>query len=778
MYLCVLSALNPSEAGPVAFTSDDAEEITSVAHEIAAEVVALLGPGHTIPLTQAVIEESLLESASDPTDWLKAYTGRERYDCTEDNFYYTGVVIGPQAWQAPVELRRVERFSYDYDTWDTLVVDGGDGTEERTKAVTRYGGKGAPFFCWEGPYLYFKDWMRHACPPISRWDDATFIQQFFLLVDSDHGDCRHRRDLSGLPPCISFQELFVEARSGSANTAAAVAAGARGRDLWPALARDFGAWMATRPDLYVPVPTSPPLARPPSTFPPLLPQSPLPPGAHTLTLFHSLPPEVLLQILPLLPLQDLCSLLLLSRSVPALFRPLLDETLWHHVHHGALYWVLPVPGVPGECRRAARVAKKWVAAAAGRPARGYRRPRLEGLPLDAIPARVPHLGLDAEPQAPVGDRAGVQGALGGAGGLEVRARIKKAPVKTKVKAKPAVKKAPVVKAKAKPLPKKAAGKAKVPTPKKAAAPKKATVPKKATAPKKAVVPKKAIAPKKGTVVGASKKKVAFPPKKQATKAKPAPSKARPVTKGKVPTKAKPSAKPSAKSEPRARKAAAVGPGTSNVRKDLVSGIPDFDAMNIRGGSLCGGQSLFYDYTEGESTVKLADNGFDIKSNAGFKAPAGAVCEHILELNILKDVMAESPGGPCQQIVDKFQCTDKPTAAEIKALVAPLVKIINGKNVNVVFAQKSSLEAQKGLIVEQALGRGSGLDVPGLDTANKALRLQGANDYLTRTSNGADGPNTLQVAANLDAEIQKTFPGTKAKVVDEWKKVLNLAKASA
>ncbi|KAJ7465674.1 hypothetical protein FB451DRAFT_1561409 [Mycena latifolia] len=362
---------NPSEAGPVAFISDDAEEITSVAHEIAAEVVALLGPGHTIPLTQALIEESLLESVSDPSDWLKAYTGRERYDCTEDNFYYTGVVIGPQAWQAPVELRRVERFSYDYDTWDTLVVEGGDGTEERTKAVTRYGGKGAPFFCWEGPYLYFKDWMQQACPAISRWDDATFIQKFFLLVDSDHGDCWHRRDLSGLPPCISyggmenthamesFQELFVEARSGSANTAAAVAAGARARDLWPALARDFGAWMATRPDLW---------PAPPSAFPPLLPQSPLPPGAHTL--FHSLPPEVLLQILPLLPLQDLCSLLLLSRSVPALFRPLLDETLWHHVHHGALYWVLPVPGVPGECRRAARVAKKWVSAAAGRRARG------------------------------------------------------------------------------------------------------------------------------------------------------------------------------------------------------------------------------------------------------------------------------------------------------------------------------------------------------------------------------------------------------------------------
>jgi hypothetical protein len=76
----------------------------------------------------------------------------------------------------------------------------------------------------------------------------------------------HRRSISGLLPCISYggmekteedgeiQELFRAARSGSNNTAAAIAAGARGRNLGPPMALDFGAWMVTRPDLYVPLP--------------------------------------------------------------------------------------------------------------------------------------------------------------------------------------------------------------------------------------------------------------------------------------------------------------------------------------------------------------------------------------------------------------------------------------------------------------------------------------------------------------------------------------------
>ncbi|KAJ7763705.1 hypothetical protein B0H16DRAFT_1687802 [Mycena metata] len=142
---------------------------------------------YTINSIQTILEETLLLFAEDRSGWLIEYTGRKRYDCMEDNFYYTGVVIGPQAWQAKVELRRVEGFLYDHEHWDTVVVDCGDGKEERTKAVTHYGGKGAPFFCWERPYLYFKDWLRHSCPSIALWDDVVFAEQFFRLIDSDHG---------------------------------------------------------------------------------------------------------------------------------------------------------------------------------------------------------------------------------------------------------------------------------------------------------------------------------------------------------------------------------------------------------------------------------------------------------------------------------------------------------------------------------------------------------------------------------------------------------------
>ncbi|KAJ7872956.1 hypothetical protein B0H13DRAFT_2669335 [Mycena leptocephala] len=363
MYFCVLSALNPSEAGPVSFTYDDPEEVTTLAQEMATEVVAILGPGYNTTSIQTILEETLTMISE---DWLKEYTGRKRYDCMEDNFYYTGVVIGPHGGQAKVELRRVEGFSYDYKRWDTMVVDCGDGKQERIKAITHYGGKGAAFFCWERPYLYFKDWLRHSCPPIALWDDAVFAEQFFRVVNSDHGDCLHRRSISGLLPCISYggmekteedgeiQELFRAARSGSNNTAAAIAAGARGRNLRPPMALDFGAWMVTRPDLW-PWPTPSPASTP----------SRLQIEAGIPTVFNTLPPEILIQILPLLPLPDLLALQLLSRSVAGLVSSLLDETLWQHVHYADFRWVLPVAESKGEVRRANRAAMKWCSKSAG-----------------------------------------------------------------------------------------------------------------------------------------------------------------------------------------------------------------------------------------------------------------------------------------------------------------------------------------------------------------------------------------------------------------------------
>ncbi|KAJ7465656.1 hypothetical protein FB451DRAFT_1487248 [Mycena latifolia] len=141
--------------------------------------------------------------------------------------------------------------------------------------------------------------------------------------------------------------------------------------------------------------------------------------------------------------------------------------------------------------------------------------------------------------------------------------------------------------------------------------------------------------------------------------------------------------------------------------------------------------------------RLQDNEFDLGAKETFTKPEGSVCEHVLELNILRDVM-ERPGAHATSFLT---CAGEPTpGTEFKKRIAPLVKIIHTKSLNVVLTQKASLEGQKDLIVARALGRGTNLDVPG------------------RRTEGVTSPNTLQVAAKLDAAIQGEFPGTRARVV--------------
>ncbi|KAJ6577607.1 hypothetical protein B0H19DRAFT_1370758 [Mycena capillaripes] len=145
----------------------------------------------------------------------------------------------------------------------------------------------------------------------------------------------------------------------------------------------------------------------------------------------------------------------------------------------------------------------------------------------------------------------------------------------------------------------------------------------------------------------------------------------------------------------------VDAGTSNVRKEQVKDIRDFQAITLR-------KSDFYDYTDGVATTHLTTTGFNLKTKTPFTRPADTTCEHILELNILKDVM-ESPGGVCDQIAAKFatnlnipdlsDCEIAELAPEdlkkrndaleqrakdVKTLTDPIVKAINDKALNLVF----------------------------------------------------------------------------------------------
>ncbi|KAJ7291568.1 hypothetical protein C8J57DRAFT_1044772, partial [Mycena rebaudengoi] len=161
----------------------------------------------------------------------------------------------------------------------------------------------------------------------------------------------------GVLPCVSyggiektqsdgFQQIFLNAQTQSTSTAAAIASGTRGRDLWTALGVDFGVWMAVRPDLW-----------PSNSLEVQITAVQL--DSEFTTPFHSLPAEILIQILPCLSLADLISTILVSRSVARLIIPMLDETLWNHVHYGDLRWILPVPAVQGEVERAHKAAATW-----------------------------------------------------------------------------------------------------------------------------------------------------------------------------------------------------------------------------------------------------------------------------------------------------------------------------------------------------------------------------------------------------------------------------------
>ncbi|KAJ7320710.1 hypothetical protein DFH08DRAFT_753930 [Mycena albidolilacea] len=368
-HLCLLTALSPRRDGPNYF-SYRGDELKQLTRTMAKEVVAILGEDDNIDTIKAVIEESLEASSSrQGAAWLEEHLGRPRDNAWppeplnfEDIYFDTAVVIGYDEHRTRPVLRRVNDFNFELNCWNTLLLDSKDGGETRILAQTADGlQRGDPFFCWERPYQYFEAWMR---PSLTSRGIHAFIDDFFRLVDSnrptsaddDDDDC------SGLLKCISyggiekayngsFQWTFAEARTGSAHTAAAIAAGARRKDLWPAFAEDFGTWMAMRPDIWPCVPSGLLLA-----------------SSSTIELhaehagpsvFHKIPPEVFIQILRLLSLPDLRVLLQLSHTISGLVRSLLDETLWHHVHHGDLRWILPVEGVKGEVDRANDAARGW-----------------------------------------------------------------------------------------------------------------------------------------------------------------------------------------------------------------------------------------------------------------------------------------------------------------------------------------------------------------------------------------------------------------------------------
>ncbi|KAJ6522984.1 hypothetical protein DFH09DRAFT_1096929 [Mycena vulgaris] len=403
-HLCLLSALSASCAGPFEFVSKG--DRGDLARKIAMQIVTNSEEGHSLDAIQDMLEESLkLSHDQEGAAWMEEYLGWPREHAWprlpmefEDPYFDIALVIGrdpdDSGEHADEVLKRVDDSDEDREWWETLITIG-----YNAQSVMEDAAAGIRFFCWERPYQYFESWMRHSCPSLASLGGEAFAEQFHRVVDSMGFEQKYfsyvqitststgpadssrearinkKTDFTGLTSCISyggierthagsFQNEFVEARTQSTNTAAAIASGARGKDLWPAFALDFNAWMAMRPVNSKIYPMFDDLRKPSW---PTVPSSSV--SASTINLdserpthstqFHTIPPEVLVQVLQLVSVSNVLSLLQLSRGISERVKPLLDETLWHHVHHGDLRWILPVPEVKGEVNRANEAVKGW-----------------------------------------------------------------------------------------------------------------------------------------------------------------------------------------------------------------------------------------------------------------------------------------------------------------------------------------------------------------------------------------------------------------------------------
>jgi hypothetical protein len=185
-YLCILSGLSPSDAGPTNFapsTSRDDEttselSIDELATAMAAEIVDIWGSQTVMDMSAAetIVEASLTLSVTESYDfwwWLEDYLGRQNGwpgnqpepPDIEDKYFRTAVVISTPPQRREIVLRRAENYETEQQSWPTVVINNADD-EQRVQNVNDqpyYGmERGMPFFCWERPYRYFEEWMRYS----------------------------------------------------------------------------------------------------------------------------------------------------------------------------------------------------------------------------------------------------------------------------------------------------------------------------------------------------------------------------------------------------------------------------------------------------------------------------------------------------------------------------------------------------------------------------------------------------------------------------------------
>ncbi|KAL0950738.1 hypothetical protein HGRIS_007512 [Hohenbuehelia grisea] len=171
----------------------------------------------------------------------------------------------------------------------------------------------------------------------------------------------------------------------------------------------------------------------------------------------------------------------------------------------------------------------------------------------------------------------------------------------------------------------------------------------------------------------------------------------------------------------------------------------------------GGNAPHYKYTDGQTAATVATT---------TTAPPDTTCEHIMEIQMLKQVL-ESAGGPCDQLA-KAGADDKQA---MRAKFKQVTDIINSAP-NLVFAD-NTLEKQKGDMVNKAQSGRKYKNNPKKPDANLKSRLTAVDHFVNSQTRAA----SMGVASALDAKIAELFPGTKEKVSLRWSSIMSYASTS-
>lgn len=174
-YLCLISAISP-HGGPGQGLLD-LDSVNAIAHEMALEVTA----SGAVKVNPVQLEETLQEAllSTEPEGlWPDWYPKGFRDDSDP---YFQVCKLFQRSDDGSVRVSRVVGYEQERYSWQRVIRKVTNGEWELENCWLEAGTEdGDPFFCWERPYQYLRNWVSSGTTP-------NFDELFFELVNSHRG---------------------------------------------------------------------------------------------------------------------------------------------------------------------------------------------------------------------------------------------------------------------------------------------------------------------------------------------------------------------------------------------------------------------------------------------------------------------------------------------------------------------------------------------------------------------------------------------------------------